>query len=121
MIEGLHVDLKSEELKKLLIEKAELHEDRVSKYEAGITTVGKAIDDIVEAANLSSSYNPPADPIGQLKQKIAHHRKCASLFRFLADHVALNETFRLSTADLTKLEIGDLKRGIAYELEDLNW
>ena len=98
MIEGLHIDIGSRELGQHLELRAEHHAAKARAYEqqaASVRELGAG------AGNLGQSN----DPSSSLAQSAATHAARASFFLFIAGHIVPNETYRLSEADLIRIEI----------------
>jgi hypothetical protein len=95
MIEGIRIEVKSEELTALLKERAAYHADKAAWYAEQIK-------------NLKNGGLRPEhvsnDPLSGLERSHQDHQQKAALFSFLRDHVISGETYRLSENDLSRLE-----------------
>lgn len=97
MIEGLHFDLSSDELKAHLEARARHHDSRVEFYQGQAKQLR---DGGAQPTNYSNG-----DPIRNLEEKAAGHLEARERFSWLATHVVKNETYRLSEADASKVEL----------------
>lgn len=98
MIEGLRIDVSSEEMKKILKDRVSYHSEKAEMYGSQ-----------VKALEGEPTVDMTADPKKALRDRLRHHQRKWEFFNFLAEHVIPNETYRLSEIDLTRLEI--LSRG----------
>jgi hypothetical protein len=94
MIEGIHFDIRTDELKAHLEARVLHHRERAAFYEAQKATFADA-----PTEQMSN------DPVQGLKAAGKRHLQQADLFAFMATHVAANETYRLSSHDLSTLEL----------------
>lgn len=93
MIEGLHADVSATELKTRLLDRAAYHEEKAIFYAdkaKGLDTTGH-------------SHDPERD----LRERASSHKTNALELRFLADHLAEGETYRLARSDLHILGLAD--------------
>jgi hypothetical protein len=96
MIEGIHLDFKSSEIKKHLLERAQHHKEREVFY---LTQVKK----IRKAGAERAAYG--ADPLSALEKKAESHRERRDLFVMMAQHIIPNEVYRLTETDLGHIEL----------------
>lgn len=96
MITGLHVDIPGNEVKTLLEKKAERHAERLSVHKQNL----KQIEDGPRERRYLASGPDPAD---HARQAIDRHRYQLDLCTFMAEHVVVNEIYRVSHADLATL------------------
>jgi hypothetical protein len=96
MIQGIQIDLSSEELQRHLSERAEYHADKATMYADQVQALRR------EGVGQTAQSN---DPVHSLQQSERHHRNRAELFGFIADRIIPNETYRVSESDLTRLEL----------------
>lgn len=103
MINGLQVDVKSDELSKILQERMKHHEDKSHVYEVKAAELAKTIKDIEEDMTVGKvSGGTPAE---NLVAKSREHREKASYYKFMIDHVIQNDVYRLGQEDLQRLGI----------------
>lgn len=104
MITGLHVDVKSEELKSLLEARLKYHSERIEFYESQLKKM-KEVDAAMasEAAEFSKVSN--RSPVESMEQAIKKHRDQTVYYKFMAEHVVANEIYRLAESDLMRLGI----------------
>ncbi len=103
MIVGLQVDVKSEELVKILEERRKHHEDKKAVYETQAAELKKVIKNIEEDMRVGKvSGGTPAD---NLEHKAREHGEKAGYYKFMIDHVIQNDTYRLGQEDLARLGI----------------
>jgi hypothetical protein len=94
MIEGLKLDFTTEQLRQHLKTKIAHHEERVTFYT-------KQVDSLKGEEFAAVSGNP----IMQLQTKLGEHRRKATLFRIIAEHLVPNEMYRLGDNDLERIEL----------------
>jgi len=95
MIEGLKIDLSSDELMKHLAKRADHHKERATWYQSRAKELNAAIP---------AETNVTGDPVQNLRQHAETHKRRHTFFRLLADHIIPNETYRLTEGDLANLE-----------------
>ena len=96
MIEGIKIQLKTEELQHHLSDKVKYHMDKNIFYEDQVETLKSGGVKSEAVTN---------DPVSSLEQSAKKHKGKAEYFQFIVDHLIANETYQLSETDLTKLEI----------------
>src|SRR5687767_11848511 len=96
MIEGLKIDVTSEELKTHLDERAKYHRQKADWYSSQVESL--------RSGGLGQNRGSN-DPIGSLEASLAAHRDKASYFAFLAQHLIAGEAYRLSQEDLAAIEV----------------
>lgn len=104
MIEGLNFDMKPDELRSHFQERAKHHADREAFYRQQAAALEAQVGDQPETG--LPSYSGHQNPQESLKQSAAQHAHRRVFFQFLADHV-IEETYRLTESDLTRLELLD--------------
>lgn len=97
MIEGIKVTIDGNELKELCESRAAHHRERAATYEQQASNMKEAQ---IEGMNYTNG-----NPINTLEDKQHRHANEADELKFIADHVALEETYLLDTNDLNKLGI----------------
>jgi hypothetical protein len=95
MIEGIRIEVSSQELKDHLNGMVKYHAEKAGFY------LNQAAG--LQAADVSETGHSN-DPVGSLKSSARGHANKRDFFNFLAEHVIPNETYRLSHADLGTLE-----------------
>ena len=106
MIEGLQVDVKSAELKKIIASRIEYHQAKCKVLETTAnklrTTMIGIEDDMEEQMSKVRTNNSPTQGLDnqakQHKDKVVH-------FQFLLDHVVQDDVYRLTQSDLQLLGI----------------
>jgi hypothetical protein len=97
MIEGLKVTIATKELRELCLKQAEFHAQRQVTYAEN----AKNLEDAeIEGMNYSGG-----DPKKALRDKETQHANSAAELRFIADHLAPDETYLLDGSALTRLGI----------------
>lgn len=105
MIEGLKLQISSDELKKISAARAEYHAKKSDWFKSKAKEIQPELDNFAdEAANLGK-YSNQGNVVENLATKSKHHEDKATLFRFMAEHVIPNETYSLSNEDLVRLEV----------------
>ncbi|MHC4748337.1 MAG: hypothetical protein ACYTFW_00545 [Planctomycetota bacterium] len=97
MIEGLHLDIKSSELNKILVKRIKYHEAKVEYYRK------KVNEGIEEQLDLDEEVS--GNPLPGYKRKVKEHKDKVGFFRFISDHLIPDETYRLTMRDLSTLEV----------------
>ena len=93
MISGINFDVSSAEMREHLQKRVAFHRERAAFYEAQ-----KASFADVPTAIMTN------DPVAGLREAGKRHQQKADLLAFMADHVPINEVYRLSQHDLSALE-----------------
>src|ERR1700704_3567383 len=96
MIDGLKIELKSDELKTTIQSRADHHKAKVKFYEEQVVALQ---EQGVSQAHITN------DPITGLKNSAQEHRKQYAFFSFVADHIIPNEIYRIDEYGLTRLEL----------------
>lgn len=104
MINGLLVDVPSEELKKIVGSRAKHHADKANAYEAKAKDLQATIKDIEDDVEFGKT-SMGATPAGSLISKAREHRDKAIHFEFMLAHVIQNDTYRLGQDDLRLLGV----------------
>lgn len=104
MIEGLHFDIPSADLVKLLGERAKHHRQRAEFYMAQAKGLAGTRDDPEQDASKFSGSNN-VNPIDQLRSNEQRHRRKAQRMEFLSKYIVANEVYRLDESDLESVGI----------------
>lgn len=96
MIEGLKIQIGSDELKKHLEARAEYHSQKVEFYKGQV----KSLSDGGVGRTFHSN-----DPVGSLQGSVKEHANKMAYFKFMAEHLVPSEMYRISEHDLQQLEI----------------
>lgn len=116
-IEGIKLSITSAELKKLCEQRVEYHSKRAEQQAERLKKLEPTFKEIEqedeESANEAAhgfkyaSSNAPGDedPLAKIRRRFKHHRDRATVFRFMAEHVVVNETYVMTESDLQKLEV----------------
>jgi len=99
MITGFQLDVSSDELKNHLQIKADYHKGKAESYGRQLEGVTKLMSDEPNAG-LGQTVNADTG----LHNQYRSHAQRASFFKFCADHILPNETYRLTEENLIKLE-----------------
>jgi len=102
MVNGLQFDVQSEELKKIVQSRLDYHNEKAQVYETKAASLKDALNGVDEETRGKVSNG---SPVGQLEDKAREHRNKAIHFKFMLDHVIVNDTYRLSQNDLHLLGI----------------
>jgi hypothetical protein len=98
MIEGLKIQIGSQELKMHILGRAAHHREKTEWYAKQINSLKQGHVSQTGASN---------DPIASLEQSRKSHNNAATFFKFLAHHLVGDEIYQLSENDLTRIEILD--------------
>lgn len=107
MIEGIKIDVPTVELRDHLRFRADHHATRQQFYlnRANDLTQGIADMDLGDEADaMAFSNSGRGDPRESMRQAARQHGDRLAFFRFLADHLVPDETYRLTEGDLLKIE-----------------
>jgi hypothetical protein len=105
LIVGLHIDVPGSEIRDLLIKKAEHHALRHASYVRELANLETALGGVPMERQGFSSH--PSDPRQSFRQKVKEHARQLKHTRFLAAHVVLDATYRLSVNELDRLGVQD--------------
>lgn len=103
MIEGLKLDVNGPELVMHLNDRAGVHEKKAEIYAKQIGAIKQAEDE--DEDERDAWANASNDPKADLRRRMRDHQRKAGMFRFMAGHVLVDEIYRLSEQDLTRLEL----------------
>lgn len=103
MIEGLHVDVPSAELKELLIKRLHHHESRISFYTKQLAEIEKVDDALRAEAQQYSKVSNASGPVDSIRTSIQRHKDQCIYYRFVSEHLVPGETYRLEESDLRRL------------------
>jgi hypothetical protein len=93
MIEGIRIELNTDELCKHLLGRVKFHHDKGQWY-------ANHAQELKDAGSEGKSN----DPAASLRQSANTHADREAFFQFIADHLIPNEVYRLSESDFTRLE-----------------
>lgn len=104
MIEGIKIQITTEELHAHILKKINHHKEKHLFYKNQADSLEKGVeaDSHGSGSNLSNMSNNPLD---SLRNSAKKHQQRVEYFRFIADHLVPKETYELTENDLTKLEI----------------
>lgn len=103
MIEGIKLDFKAEELRQHCAGRANYHEGRAAFYrEEAKRMEGK--EDVQMENDNTYSNSSVMSMRKSMKEKANFHENKSAVFGLMASHF-INETYRLSTQDLSTLEL----------------
>lgn len=107
MIEGLKIDVPSTELKEHLAARASHHGERVAFYLGQAKHLSQGLKDLdLEDESEAQAYSNSGqrDPRDSMRQSAKSHQDRQMFFQFMADHLVPGEVYRLTEADIIKLE-----------------
>jgi hypothetical protein len=99
MIEGIKIELTSDELRSHVQSRVDFHRAKCDFYAKQAASLRAGQEEN------AATYNASNNPVASLQQSEASHRERATYFKILADHLIPGETYRLSDTDLTRLEL----------------
>jgi hypothetical protein len=104
IINGLQIDVKSDEMKKMLSDRVAYHESRIAFYEKQQEVMSKVDAAMAEesAAISKTSNRSPSETIGDALKK---HRDQLIYYKFMHEHVIEDSVYRLSENDLVRLGV----------------
>lgn len=104
MIEGLHFDVSSDEMTKILQERINQCNEKINLYELQ----AKAQDDLAKKYDEGKENDMPKVSNSQadnLRARISEYKQKVREYTFLLNHVIKNEVYRLERDDLQYLGI----------------
>ena len=118
MIDGVKFEVTAVEMADLFKMRAGYHAQRAAQQTEELPKLEKIIEGLKVPAYTesngvpgvtfgNSTYAHQPDPVQDLKNRIASHLSAASKLEFYSKHVVPDETYRLTTGDLTVLGIED--------------
>jgi hypothetical protein len=96
MIEGLKIEISSAELTDHISARAEFHEGKAAFYDEQVSALKAGGVGAIAQSN---------DPVSSLQGSARQHMERSAFFRFMAEHLIPDETYRLDESDLGRLEI----------------
>jgi hypothetical protein len=103
MIQGLQIDVPSDELIKILQERLAHHQSKAETYEKKAKELGAQIAAIEEDMELGKVSG--GTPVEQLSKKAREHKDQAGWYDFMIKHVVQKDVYRLEQKDLQRLGI----------------
>ena len=103
MIEGLKIDVKSAELKKILEERYGYHVEKSKTYSAAAQNLLASVKGIEE--DMSVGKVSHANPAQNLENQARTHHESSNYYKFMLEHVVQDDTYRLGQDDLRRLGI----------------
>lgn len=101
MIEGLKIDVSTDELRKHLKERASEHGNKFHDYRHKLKAHREEVDALPDGFANSTQQS-----LGQqLKSAMDRHQDKEAYFNFVMEHLVDNEIYRLADSDLQKLEV----------------
>ena len=95
MIEGLKIELTTDQIWEHLKERQAHHEDRANWYRSRVEELDKGLKDEPNVTN---------NPVLSMRASLRQHTDRAAYFFVLSEHLIANETYRLDESDLARLE-----------------
>ena len=105
MIEGLRLEIKSDELVTLLSQRVEYHSGKAAWFEKKVAELGPDLKEMDDEAEAIGKYTTAQDPVQSFRTKAKHHRDRATVFRFMVEHVVKDERYVLQESDLARIEV----------------
>jgi hypothetical protein len=102
MVNGLQVDVQSSELKKIIQSRIDYHTERAALYEAKANEIRKSLEGVEENTIGKVSNGSPTQ---NLDDKAREHKDKLVHFKFMLEHVIVDDVYRLSQSDLQLLGI----------------
>ena len=102
MISGLQVDVQSDELKKIIQSRIDYHTERAALYGSKADEIRKSLEGVEEKTIGKVSNGSPTQ---NLEEKAREHTDKLVHFKFMLDHVIVNDVYRLTQTDLQLLGI----------------
>src|SRR5438445_766388 len=96
MIEGVRIEITSDELWQHLVKRETYHREKEAWYRGQVESLMKGGVGPTGASN---------NPIESLERSRQEHESKMQLFEFMAGHVIPKEVYRLSESDLARIEI----------------
>lgn len=106
MIEGLHVDVPTAEIKEAFRRRAEHHTERLAVHKRQLELLMSAID--VSDRNLARGSG--RSPIDEQEAKVKEHADAIAYCTFMSDHLVPGEIYRLEEGEIYKLGIRGASR-----------
>jgi hypothetical protein len=113
IIEGLMVDVSGQELVKHCQERAEWHEKKRKDYAEKLALYHRTKAELVEQGKTSkyemvdeldvSNFKGNVDP-NSLQRNVSLHKERVRYFKYLADHLLQDQTYRLEMSELNAIE-----------------
>jgi hypothetical protein len=97
MIEGIKIQMTTEQLRDHVAERADFHANKAEWYRKNA--------DNLRDGGLKAEANISNDPTSSLERSCESHRERATFFRIIAVNLIPDETYRLSESDLARLEL----------------
>lgn len=104
MIQGLYIDVASDELKAMLLGRLKYHQEKVAIYKEQVEFMLKADEKSKNDRELIGKTST-ASPVESLEQTVRKHENQVVYYKFMAEHVVASEVYRLSENDLQRLGI----------------
>jgi hypothetical protein len=104
MIQGLFIDVASTELKTMLEDRRKYHQDKVTAYTQQLEGLEKLESALGEEARRMGKTST-ATPKENMEQAIQKHANQVIYYKFMAEHVVPNETYRLGDQELLRLGV----------------
>jgi len=99
VIQGVKVQIKTEELNKHLNERVVFHRGKAVAY-------GDKAEELLKMAPDEERHGKGSSgPVSELQRTHEHHRRRAIYFDFLSNHLVPDAVYELSETDMTNLEI----------------
>lgn len=104
MIQGLFIDVTSEELKKMLLGRLEYHKNKLAVYQKQLGQL-EEVEKTLQAEAEVISKTSHGSPKSSMEQAIKKHSDQIIYYEFMAAHVVPSETYRLGEQELTRLGV----------------
>lgn len=111
--EGLKIVVTTDEMRAMLVEKAEYHTRRATEKEGQLPKLREACEAIQAGADRgrlragnSTSYGDLENEVDRLEREIATHRESERALKFTAAHLPAATEFELRVGDVILRELG---------------
>jgi hypothetical protein len=117
IIEGLLVDVKGKELQKHCHDRCEHHDKKKGEYAEKLSIYHETKAKMAKEGQITgmsdkldvSNFKGNVD-VNDLQRKASQHDRYAAFFYFVAEHLVLDATYRLTVEELNQLEFVEKSR-----------
>lgn len=105
-IQGLKMQMSSEELKATCLKRAEYHQNKANALQAKAKELEPLFEGFNNDAEAQGKYTSGnRDVLQSLNSAYQHHTDRAMVFRFYVEHIVPDATYILNEQDLRTLEV----------------
>lgn len=108
MIDGIKLQLSTQELKELIVKRVEYHQKKHDWAAQKVKEIEPELGELDDEAGRQGKYTNSlgnGNPVSAFKQQAKHHGDRVTYFKFLAEHLIPNETYVLEEDDLRRIEV----------------